>query len=412
MVFKKFIFLSVLLLSMFVARLFAYDFEVDGIYYNYNSKNQTAIVTHGEEKYSGKIVIPRSVSFNGRTMNVDRIGKSAFFECRELYSLFVPKTISYIDEYAFSINYSKMRTLVFEDGEDLLSYYYEGGPDEGDPMRRHLYVDSVYIGRSSSNHKLAVNFDKTKVMSIGSSVKGKYYAITPELETIYISNPNPEEVEVIFSGTTFVNAILYVPIGSKEKYMKAEGWKNFFDIQEMDVANMWHGDSDPNNNNTSSQKCEKPTIAYSNGKLTYICGTEAAICHSTITDTDINSYSGNEIQLSVTYNISVYATKEGYEKSETATATLCWIDVAPKTEGITNGVANVRATAVMIQNTDGQLTVSGVDDGTQINVFNINGIQEGSSISRNGSAMVNTNLAVGSIAIVKIGEKSIKVVLK
>ena len=66
----------------------------------------------------------------------------------------------------------------------------------------------------------------------------------------------------------------------------------------------------------------------------------------------------------------------------------------------------------MIQNTDGQLTVSGVDDGTLINVFNINGIQEGSSISRNGSAMVNTNLAVGSIAIVKIGEKSIKVVLK
>lgn len=62
-----------------------------------------------------------------------------------------------------------------------------------------------------------------------------------------------------------------------------------------------------------------------------------------ITDADIKAGSGNEVQLGVTYNISVYATKSGYDNSETATATLCWIDASPKTEGITNGIANISA---------------------------------------------------------------------
>ena len=50
------------------------------------------------------------------------------------------------------------------------------------------------------------------------------------------------------------------------------------------------------------------------------CETEDAICNSTITDTDIKSYTSNEVQLNVTYNISVYATKEGYKDSEVAKA--------------------------------------------------------------------------------------------
>ena len=70
------------------------------------------------------------------------------------------------------------------------------------------------------------------------------------------------------------------------------------------------------------------------------------VCQYSITDTDIKAGNGNEVQLGVTYTISVYAAKAGYENSETATATLCWIDAAPKTEGITNGIANIPAQAI------------------------------------------------------------------
>ena len=160
------------------------------------------------------------------------------------------------------------------------------------------------------------------------------------------------------------------------------------------------------------KKCATPTISYHNGKLTFECATEGAEFKSTITDSDITSYNSNEVQLGVTYIITVYAIKAGYKNSDVATATLCWIDVEPKTEGITNITANVRALPLLIQTNGSTLTVSGADDGTTISVYSINGIKEGSAISQNGAATIPTTLQSGSAAIVKVGNKSIKVVMK
>ena len=205
-----------------------------------------------------------------------------------------------------------------------------------------------------------------------------------------------------FSQNTFNNATLYVPKGTKEKYKSTTGWKDFVFIEEGAGG----GDT------PETQKCEKPTISYENGKLTFTSETEGAVCQYSITDTDIKAGSGNEVQLGVTYTISVYATKAGYENSETATATLCWIDAAPKTEGITNDIANIPANALLIQSEGGSIKVQGVDEGTQVNVYSTNGTQAGSAISQSGAATINTNLQPGSIAIVKIGQKSVKVVIK
>ncbi len=115
--------------------------------------------------------------------------------------------------------------------------------------------------------------------------------------------------------------------------------------------------------------------------------------------------------MGVTYEISVYATKVGYEDSETATATLCWIDVEPKTEGL-NSIAQVKANAVMIKADGGLLTIEGAEDNTNISVYTIDGVQVGSTTSRNGIAHVNTNIIRDSIAIVKIGSRSVKVIMK
>ena len=134
--------------------------------------------------------------------------------------------------------------------------------------------------------------------------------------------------------------------------------------------------------------------------------------NSTITNSDISSYKSNEIQLGVTYNISVYATKSGCENSEVATATLCWIDVDPKMEGIENSITQVRANAVLIQSMDGQIVLSGIDDDARIYAYEVNGQQVGSAISHNGQANLTTNLKSGSIVIIKIGDRSVKATIK
>ena len=203
-----------------------------------------------------------------------------------------------------------------------------------------------------------------------------------------------------------MNGTLYVPTGTKEAYKATNGWKDFVFIEEGTGG----GSGEPVIPET--KKCENPTISYQNGKLTFSSETEGATCVSSITDEDMRTYTTNEVQLSVTYNISVYATKDGYENSETVTATLCWIDQGPKTEGVTNGIANVPANAVLIKSEGGMLTIQGIDDGTQVSVYAINGIQAGSVISQNGRAIINTDLKAGSIAIVKIGYKSVKFIVK
>ena len=205
-----------------------------------------------------------------------------------------------------------------------------------------------------------------------------------------------------FSQNTFLNATLYVPKGTIDKYKATDGWKDFLFIEEGTGG----GDT------PTTQKCEKPTISYSNGKLTFVSSTEGATCQSTITDADIRSYSGNEIQLGVTYVINVYATKSGYDNSDVATATLCWIDASPKTEGITNGVAQIAARPVLVKTDNGFITVEGVDDRTNVTVYTTDGKQVGSAISQNNIATIATSIQPGSIAIVKVGDKAVKVVIK
>lgn len=156
----------------------------------------------------------------------------------------------------------------------------------------------------------------------------------------------------------------------------------------------------------------KPAIYYENGKLTFDSGVEGATYHSTITDADIASYTGSEVQLTVTYNISVYATCPGYNNSEVATATLCWIDVEPQKEGITDAVANVNATPFLIQSDNGRISIMGAGDGIPVYVYNVTGQQVASAVIQGNEASIFTNLHAGNVAVVKIGERAVKVMMK
>ena len=231
------------------------------------------------------------------------------------------------------------------------------------------------------------------ITGIGSSAFAQCYFT--DVTCLAESVPNTESDA--FADSYIEYTTLHVPETAMNDYKTTAPWSGFGKFVTLTGEEI------------ETPKCAKPTISYQDGKLTFSCATEGAVCQSTITDSDITSYSSNEVQLDVTYNISVYATKAGYENSETATATLCWIDVEPQTEGIATSVAQVRANAVLIQSESGRITVNGVDDGTNISVYSTNGVLCGTAISHNGHAVVNTTLQSGSVAIVKIGERSVKI---
>ena len=72
---KKLFLILFALLPMIV---FAGAVEIDGIYYNLVSEVKTAEVTSGSFKYSGEIIIPEVVIFEGEEYRVTSIGDHAF----------------------------------------------------------------------------------------------------------------------------------------------------------------------------------------------------------------------------------------------------------------------------------------------------------------------------------------------
>ena len=344
------------------------------------------------------LVIPNSVT---------SIGGYAFYKCSGMTSVTIPNSVTSIGSSAFE-NCSGLTSVTIPNSVTSIGYSAflscSGLTSVTIPNSVTSIGEVAFSGCSGLTSVTIPN----SVTSIGGSAFN-----CDNLATVVSLIEKPFNINGkslgwgVFSNNTFMNGTLYVPNGTKEAYKATYGWKDFVFIEE---GNGGGGGSTPVIPET--KKCEKPTVSYRNGKLTFSSATEGATCVSSITDADMGTYTTNEVQLGVTYNISVYAAKAGYENSETVTATLCWIDQEPKTEGITSGVASVKANAVLMQSEAGVLSIQGVDDGTPVSVYTVNGTEAGSAVSNGGQAQVNTNLQPGTVAIVKIGEKSVKVVMK
>ena len=67
------------LLILCSSSTWAYDFEIDGIYYNItDATNKTVKVTNGENKYTGNVIVPSTVTYNSVAYSVTGIGSYAF----------------------------------------------------------------------------------------------------------------------------------------------------------------------------------------------------------------------------------------------------------------------------------------------------------------------------------------------
>jgi len=108
---KQIIFTLIAVLAALVpSTMSAYDFEVDGIYYKLESDG--VIINDGNEvtvtyettsynSYTGDVIIPAEVTYNGTTYSVTEIGNQAFCKCSGLTSVTIPNTVTYIGFEAF-----------------------------------------------------------------------------------------------------------------------------------------------------------------------------------------------------------------------------------------------------------------------------------------------------------------------
>ena len=109
---QKLTFLFTVLMSVIGTSAFAHSFEVandDGvtIYYKKTSQTTVAISCRGtyssdyKNEYTGNVVIPESVTYDGKTYSVTAIDNDTFENCSGLTSVSIPNSVTSIGSCAF-----------------------------------------------------------------------------------------------------------------------------------------------------------------------------------------------------------------------------------------------------------------------------------------------------------------------
>ena len=98
-------YMRALLLSLAVLLslpMMAVEIMIDGINYELVAKaKQATVIAKSSGKYSGEIVIPESVEYEGTVCSVTSIGDYAFYYCDGLTSVTIPNSVTSIGDYAF-----------------------------------------------------------------------------------------------------------------------------------------------------------------------------------------------------------------------------------------------------------------------------------------------------------------------
>lgn len=232
--------------------------------------------------------------------NIKSIGYSSFESCVSLESIIIPNGVTTITNRMF-MGCSNLKYVVIPNSVvtiDNNAFQYCG----------NIYVNVDFIIGNGLKTIKSGAFESCQINSI----------------TCFAETPPTLERTNEFNSKN--NTKLYVLSKSKYNYSRANGWKDLTNIYNI-------------------PKCSTPTIKIEKGLVKFYCETEGVQFVSSLTASDVYESTQDFVKLSPTYNITVFARKEGWEDSYKYTEKITF-DNSKIMEGDIDG--------------DGQLTIKDV----------------------------------------------------
>ncbi len=438
--------------------------NIGGLRYLIDSDVKTAtVVASDDDKYSGDIAVPEKVvASDGKEYAVTAFGDEAFYECESLTSISIPSSVTSLGAYCFyychNLTSMTIPYSVASLGKQCFSECYGLTnitiPPSVTSLGNHCFSGchgltnvaipssdtSLEDGCFSNCHSLISVTIPSSVTFLGSqcflacyslnniilpsSVKslgescfsscsnlpsitipssvtslGKWcFSNCTKLETITFKGKCPNNM---LNCNLLSSCIIYVPKVYLQDYKDALGSKYSYIYASKEEGE-----------EKSMAQCATPTITYAAGKLRFDCSIANVEYHYTITNADMatDAYCQDGIVgLFAAYNISVYATAEGYKPSEKTTATLYWINANLKDTTPTN-INQAKTRGIIATSHDGIITLSGLDNNEEVRFYAADGKQIGRTTAIDGVASQAATST--SLVIAKIGGQSIKIAVR
>ena len=254
------------ILMLCCATLSAHDFEVEGIYYNILSKeDRTVEVTYRESyiEYSGNVVIPANVTYEGTTYSVTTIGNDAFNSCWYITSITIPNSVTTIGDGAFyycdgitSITVDKNNPVydsrnncnaIIETASNTLLWGFQNTiiPNSVTTIKEFAFgtcrgLTSIEIPNSVTTierNAFECCYD-LKNVTIGNSVTTIEICAFNLCSLTSVTSLIPADKlfsidNSVFNGVDKNACTLYVPYGAKETYASTADWNEFKNIVEL-----------------------------------------------------------------------------------------------------------------------------------------------------------------------------------
>ena len=415
---------------------------IDGLRYVLDPVKKTAtLLPKMEGKYSGDIIIPEKVKGNdGVEYVVTSLGASCFEGCSGLTSITIPSSVTSLSESCFK-GCSGLTSITIPSSITSLGESCFSGcrgltsitiPSSITSLGKECFyvcaaLTSITIPSSVTSLGASCFWECRGLTSITipssvTSLGENCFAYCTSLTSITIPSSIISFSWGCFYGCSGLETVYFKgkKCNSNYAYLKIptisiimvpteylQGYKDAFG-PDYKYIYAWNPDETGDDTKPVTQ-CATPSVSYGEGKLMFASETAGAEYHYTITDADMASdaYSKEgKVTLSAAYNISVYATADGYKASDKAEATLYWVNANLDTG---TNINMVKTRGVVASAHDGIVTLSGLDNGEVVKFYAADGKLVGSSSAVDGTASCAVS---DTMVIAKFGDNAIKVAVK